>query len=117
VGSMSDLHHDEPLGGDASGEPVSKSVEPGSSERPVDRFCHSATGAVIAAGLLGLRDALEGRPDKVEIAVVSDAPDPTPSSDLEVIVDFEHPERSVAIIRRSPADEELIHEALNRLQT
>ena len=31
-------------------------------ERPVDRFRRGAAGSVIAAGLLGLRDAMEGRP-------------------------------------------------------
>ena len=32
-------------------------------ERPIDKFRRTATGTVIAAGLLGLQDALEGRPE------------------------------------------------------
>jgi hypothetical protein len=42
--------------------------------RPVDRFRQTAAGTVIAAGLLGLRDALEGRPEREEIPIVNEAP-------------------------------------------
>jgi hypothetical protein len=69
------------------------------NERPVDRFRRTATGAVVAAGLLGLRDALEGRPEKEEVAIVNEAPDGPPLRDLEVVLDLDHPERSVAIVR------------------
>ena len=72
--------------------------------RPVDRFRRSATGAVVAAGLLGLRDALEGRPEKEEVTIVNEAPG-APPRDLEVVIDFDHPERSVAVVRH-PNDEE-----------
>ena len=72
--------------------------------RPVDRFRRSATGAVVAAGLLGLRDALEGRPEKEEVTIVNEAPG-APPRDLEVVIDFDHPERSVAVVRH-PDDEE-----------
>jgi hypothetical protein len=72
-------------------------------DRPVDRFRRTATGAVVAAGLLGLRDALEGRPEKEEVAIVNEAPE-GPPRDLEVVIDFDHPERSVAVVRR-PEDE------------
>ena len=71
-----------------------------SGDRPVDRFRRSATGAVVAAGLLGLRDALEGRPEKEEVAIVNEAPDAPPPRDLEVVIDFDHPERSVAMVKR-----------------
>jgi hypothetical protein len=77
--------------------------EPVSEERPVDRFRRSATGAVVAAGLLGLRDALEGRPEKEEIAIVNEAP-AAPPRDLDVVIDFDHPERSIAVVRR-PVDD------------
>jgi hypothetical protein len=77
--------------------------EPISEERPVDRFRRSATGAVVAAGLLGLRDALEGRPEKEEVAIVNEAPG-APPRDLDVVIDFDHPERSIAVVRR-PADD------------
>jgi hypothetical protein len=77
---------------------------PVAGDRPVDRFRRSATGAVVAAGLLGLRDALEGRPEKEEVAIVNDAPDAPPPRDLEVVIDFDHPERSVAVVRRHDDD-------------
>jgi hypothetical protein len=73
-------------------------------ERPVDRFRRSATGAVVSAGLLGLRDALEGRPEKEEVAIVNEAPGAPPARDLEVVIDFDHPERSVAVVRRPEDD-------------
>jgi hypothetical protein len=79
--------------------------EPISSDRPVDRFRRSATGAVVAAGLLGLRDALEGRPEKEEVAIVNEAPD-APPRDVDVVIDFDHPERSVAVVRRREDDTE-----------
>lgn len=75
-------------------------------QRPVDRFRRTAAGSVVAAGLLGLRDALEGQPEKEETAVVVDAPTPMPSGRVEVVLDFEHPERSRAVIRRPPATPE-----------
>jgi hypothetical protein len=71
--------------------------------RPVDKFRRTAVGSIAAAGLLGLRDALEGRPEKEEIAVVVDAPTPTDEGPIKVELDFEHPERSKVIIRR-PAE-------------
>ena len=74
-----------------------------SDDRPVDRFRRSATGAVVAAGLLGLRDALEGRPEKEEVAIVNEAPD-APPRDVDVVIDFDHPERSVAVVRRPEDD-------------
>lgn len=74
-----------------------------SEDRPVDRFRRSATGAVVAAGLLGLRDALEGRPEKEEVAIVNEAPD-APPRDVDVVIDFDHPERSVAVVRRHEDD-------------
>jgi hypothetical protein len=77
--------------------------EPISGDRPVDRFRRTATGAVVAAGLLGLRDALEGRPEKEEVAIVNEAPD-APPRDVDVVIDFDHPERSVAVVRRREDD-------------
>ncbi len=68
--------------------------------RPVDRFRRSALGSVAAAGLLGLRDALEGRPEKEEPAIVVDAPQPKRDGPVDVVLDFDHPERSRAVVRR-----------------
>ena len=70
--------------------------------RPVDRFRRSALGSVAAAGLLGLRDALEGRPEKEEPAIVVDAPQPKRDGPVDVVLDFDHPERSRALVRRPP---------------
>ena len=88
---------------------IDESLEAGEGEapattRPVDKFRRTALGSVAAAGLLGLRDALEGRPEKEEIAVVVDAPTPQQKGPVEVTLDFEHPERSCAVIRRSPPE-------------
>jgi hypothetical protein len=70
--------------------------------RSVDKFRRSAAGSVVAAGMLGLRDALEGRPEKEEVAVVVDAPTSKREDPIEVTLDFEHPERSRVVIRRPP---------------
>jgi hypothetical protein len=99
---VDDQAHDEPRGIDddhaADGE-----EERISEHRPVDRFRRSATGAVVAAGLLGLRDALEGRPEKEEVAIVNEAPT-APPRDVDVVIDFDHPERSIVVVRRSADD-------------
>lgn len=57
---------------------------------------------MIAAGLLGLRDALEGRPEREEPAIVSEAPGRERDEPVRVVLDLEHPERSIAIVRREP---------------
>ena len=91
---VNDRDRNEPDGGE----------EPISEDRPVDRFRRSATGAVVAAGLLGLRDALEGRPEKEEVAIVNEAP-AAPPHDVDVVIDFDHPERSVAVVRCADDDD------------
>ena len=102
---MEDFDRDEPEAVDHEAEPSDAEKGDGEADgRPVDRFRRSATGAVVAAGLLGLRDALEGRPEKEEVTIVNEAPG-APPRDLEVVIDFDHPERSVAVVRR-PDDEE-----------
>lgn len=73
-------------------------------ERPIDKFRRTATGTVIAAGLLGLQDALEGRPEKEEVTIVSEAPT-RPVGDVDIVIDPDHPERTVAIVRRPPPDD------------
>ena len=72
-------------------------------ERPIDRFRRTTTGTVVAAGLLGLRDAMEGRPEKEEVTIVSEAPT-RPVGDVDIVIDPDHPERTVAIVRRPPPD-------------
>ena len=101
---MEDFDRDEPEAVDHDGEEaVPEQAEGEADGRPVDRFRRSATGAVVAAGLLGLRDTLEGRPEKEEVTIVNEAP-AAPPRDLEVVIDFDHPERSVAVVRH-PDDE------------
>lgn len=110
---MENLDRDDPEGVDhGAGQAEAESVDPepadtedgGADDRPVDRFRRSATGAVVAAGLLGLRDALEGRPEKEEVTIVNEAPG-APPRDLEVVIDFDHPERSVAVVRHRDDEE------------
>jgi hypothetical protein len=81
-------------------------------ERPVDRFRTSAVGTVVAAGLLGLADALEARPPREEVVIVQEAPtQPRPEPGrLELVLDPEHPERSVVFLpaptdAREPPDD------------
>ncbi len=70
-------------------------VEP---DRPSDRFRRTAVGSMVAAGLLGLRDALEGRPEAEETVLEADAPGAPPPDGIELFLDPEHPERSVAVV-------------------
>jgi len=72
-------------------------------ERPIDKFRQSATGAVLAAGLLGLGNALEGRREKEETAIEQEASEPV--RDLDIVIDLDHPERTVAILRPQPPAE------------
>jgi hypothetical protein len=78
------------------GEPE---AEPGAEnwERPIDKFRRSGAGSVIAAGLLGVRDALEGRPEREEPAIVSQAPEPK-LDHIDIVLDPDHPERSRAVV-------------------
>ena len=72
--------------------------------RPVDRFRTTAVGSIVAAGLLGLRDALEGKPEKEEVTIVSEAPTrPVDEHDVQVIVDEETKTVKV-VLPRSPAE-------------
>ena len=71
------------------------SVEP---ERPSERFRHTAVGSVIAAGLLGLRDALEGRPEREETVMEVEAPGAPPPDGLELFLDPDDPTKSVVVI-------------------
>jgi hypothetical protein len=71
-------------------------------ERPIDRFRRSTVGSVLAAGMLGLRDVLEPQ-KKEEAAIVSEAPTRPDDQRVRLLLDPEHPERSVVILRK-PAD-------------
>ena len=69
-------------------------------ERPVDRFRKGAVGSVVAAGLLGLADALEARPPREEVVIVQEAPTQPPLEPrrLELLLDPDHPERSMVFL-------------------
>ena len=88
----------EPATDDATGEDVP-------TTRPVDKFRRTAVGSVVAAGLFGLRDALEGRPEREETAVVSEARTPDRNDPIEVVLDFERPGHGIVVIRRTPDEQ------------
>jgi hypothetical protein len=106
---MDDVDRDDEDSYAESDALIDEALEVGEGEtpaptRPVDKFRRTALGSVAAAGLLGLRDALEGRPEKEEAAVVVDAPTPKQKGPVEVTLDFDHPERSRVVIRRPPPE-------------
>lgn len=77
--------------------------------RPVDRFRSTAVGTLMAAGLLGLAEALEVRPPREEVVIVQEAPTQPPLEPrrLEILLDPDHPERSMVFLpeptdRRDP---------------
>ena len=94
---MDDAAHPDP-------DPIDDHPADEKWERPIDKFRRGAAGSVIAAGLLGVRDALEGRPEKEEPAIVADAPEPT-LDHIDLVLDLEHPERSRAVVYLPPRDD------------
>jgi hypothetical protein len=70
--------------------------------RPIDRFRQTAAGSVVAAGLLGLRDALEGRPEREEVAIVSEAPDQPADQGVTLVFDEDDPSRLRVVLPRPP---------------
>ena len=65
---------------------------------PIQKFRASAVGSVLAAGLLGLREALE--PPKDEPAIVVDWSGAPPFSEPMVLrLDPDHPEDSIVMVR------------------
>jgi hypothetical protein len=108
VGSVDD-DRELPTDEDPTDAPESTDLDdtddaPESWERPIDKFRRGAAGSVIAAGLLGVRDALEGRPEKEEPAIVTEAPEPK-LDHIDIVLDPEHPERSRAVVYLPPRDE------------
>jgi hypothetical protein len=68
-------------------------------QRPVDRFRATATGTVLAAGLLGLATALEG-PKEEEVAIVTEYSGDPPFTDPIVLrLDPDAPEDSIVWVR------------------
>lgn len=74
----------------------------GEPARPIDRFRATATGTVLAAGLLGLATALEGPKDE-EVAIVTEYSGDPPFTDPIVLrLDPDAPEDSIVWIRAVP---------------
>jgi 4'-phosphopantetheinyl transferase len=72
---------------------------PREPNRPIDKFRGTAVGSVLAAGLLGLRDALEPAHDE-EVAIVQDYSGDPPFTDPIVLrLDPDHPEDSIVMVR------------------
>ncbi|MBV8950521.1 MAG: hypothetical protein JOZ99_06585 [Actinobacteria bacterium] len=92
----------EPGFGDLAPEGVEQ-VDPGAHyERPVDRFRRGAVGSVLAAGMFGLADVLEGREKREQPAIVTEAPTKPDDEPIRLLLDPDHPDRSVVIVRRRP---------------
>lgn len=67
--------------------------------RPIEKFRGTAVGTVFAAGLLGLRDALEGPKDEEPAIVVDWAGEPPFRDPLVLRLDPDHPEDSIVMVR------------------
>jgi hypothetical protein len=68
----------------------------------IHRFRQTATGTVLAAGLLGLAQALEGPRDE-EVAIVTEFSGEPPFSDpILMRLDPDAPEDSIVLVRRRP---------------
>lgn len=72
--------------------------------RPVDKFRQTAAGAVIAAGLFGLRDALEGRKEREDIPIEDEAPGRRIEPGFDLVFDEER--GTVTVILAEPLPDE-----------
>ena len=67
--------------------------------RAIERFRRGAVGGVLAAGMLGLRDVLEGPKDE-EVAIVETVSgDPPKRERIVMRLDPENPEDSIVMVR------------------
>jgi hypothetical protein len=83
------------LSGDDAEEPLDGHAEPA----PIERFRRSSVGAILAAGMLGLRDVLEPEKDETP-AIVEDWAGGEPFREpMVLLLDPEHPEDSIVMIR------------------
>jgi hypothetical protein len=73
--------------------------------RPIDKFKHTAAGSVVAAGLFGLRDALEGRPEREEVAIVNEAPSARAPEGFRLVFDEETGQVTVVVPDPIPPDD------------
>jgi hypothetical protein len=81
---------------------VESDVAAHAEPRPVDKFRQTAAGTVVAAGLLGLRDALEGRPEKEEVTIVSEAPTRPVEDGFVLVFDEDDPNSLKVVLPRPP---------------
>jgi hypothetical protein len=105
--SLEGVDEQHPEAPDATTRPEGVAqVDPGAAryERPVDRFRQGAVGSVLAAAMYGLADVLEGREKREQPAIVSEAPTRPDDARVRLLLDPEHPERSVAIVRERPVE-------------
>jgi hypothetical protein len=100
-----DLEAPDAVAGDAEGHDGDLAAEH-APERPVDRFRRTAAGSVVAAGLFGLRDALEGRPEKEEVTIVSEAPEEPVDDDYLLVFDKNLPPGMKVVLPRPPDHEQ-----------
>jgi len=87
--------------GETVDDAVPGAVEPieGHADAGIHRFARSSLGTVFAAGLFGLRDALEPPKDETP-AIVEDWAGGEPFADPIVLrLDPDHPEDSIVMIR------------------
>jgi len=84
---------------DSDGEDSDGELEGHAEPAPIERFRRTAIGGMLAAGMLGLSDALEGRKEPTP-AIVEDWAGGQPFKDPIVLrLDPEHPEDSIVMVR------------------
>ncbi len=105
-------HPDEPAPEDRHPEDPDDEIDPrvdGEAvvwEGTVDKLKRTTAGAMIGAGLLGLQNALEGRREREDPAIVTEAPT-KPEGPVNVALDFDNPALSKVVIKRkAPPPEE-----------
>jgi hypothetical protein len=80
-------------------EPLVDGAEPLVDRRPIERFRRGAVGGVLAAGMLGLRDVIEG-PKDTDVAIVeTTSGDPPKRERIVMRLDPENPGDSIVMIR------------------
>jgi hypothetical protein len=79
-----------------------EATDPGEETAPGSAPAHRPrlSGNVLGVAMLGLRDAIYGRPDE-PVVIVQDAPGDPPDDELhDLHLDPDHPERSIVVRRR-----------------
>ena len=92
------LEDDESYVDDTTAAVMGESPVGHAEPAPIQKFRATAVGSVLAAGLLGLREALE--PPKDEPAIIVDWSGAPPFSEPIVLrLDPDHPEDSIVMVR------------------